>query len=376
MRRASLGAVICTAVAALSTGPAASARAAVNAPGFDSGPEIVAGGLLWWGENGVSLSGAAGTRLLVPLGPDAWTTTVQVNAGWTVVAERKRLELGRIGARLAPVRALRHCRAGVPESWHVALSEGALYTIVRAGCLGRRSRQAQFLVRIRLATGALHVIARVRSGAVSLVAAGGRLALTYEVANVQRNRVEVEILDASNARALYRVSAPASDHAPERDVHTQLDAAGEVLVQGSTGPVSCDCSFAWWGGPATPIGRALAVNSEASLSQGRIAYATSQGGVEHIDLLNLKTQKTRTMVAFPGSARIEGVGLGDGRLAWAQRSYGYTTATKAHACVESTPVGYTELLEMPLSAPFNPIVVHGIAVPPAAGPICVRPLAR
>jgi hypothetical protein len=376
VRRACVGAALCAAVVALSAGSAAQARAAVNAPGFDSGPEIAGGGLLWWGENGVSLSGAGGTRLLVPLGANAWTTTVQVNEGWTVVAERRRLEVGRIRGRLAPVRALRHCRAGVPESWLAALSEGVLYTIVRAGCLGRHPWQAQFLVRIRLATGALHVIARVRSGAVSLVAAGHRLALTYEVASVQRNRVEVEILDASSARVLYRVSAPPSYEPPERDANTQLDAAGDVLVRGSTGPVSCDCRFAWWGGPATPIGRALPRTSDASLSQGRIAYSTAQGGVEHIDLLNLKTQKTRTMVVFPGSARIEGVGLGDGRLAWAQRSYGYTIATKTHPCVESTSIGYAELLETPLSAPSNPIVIHGISVRPATGPICTRPLAR
>jgi hypothetical protein len=367
---------VCAAVSVLSAVYIAQTQAAVNAPGFDSGPEIVGDGLLWWGENGVSLSGAAGTRLLVPLGPDAWTTTVQVNDGWTAVAERTRLEVGRIGGRLQPVRVLRACRAGVPESWHAALSEGSLYTIVRAGCLGRHPQQAQFLVRVRLATGALHVIARVSSGAVSLVAAGRRLALTYEVSSVQRNRVQVEILDSSSARALYRVSAPPSDEARERDAHTQLDGSGDVLVSGFTGPVTCGCSFAWWGGPTTPIGRALPLTGDASLSQGRIAYATGQGGVEHIDLLNLKTRKTRTMVAFPGSARIEGVGLGDGRLAWAQRSYGYTTATKAHSCVESKPVGYTELLETPLSAPANPIVVHGIAVPPAAGPICVRPLVR
>lgn len=65
--------------------------------------------LLWWGTSGVSLSGAAGTQLIVP---DAESSTVLLlEDGWTVAAERTTLELGRTGGGSRP-RALRRCRVG------------------------------------------------------------------------------------------------------------------------------------------------------------------------------------------------------------------------------------------------------------------------
>ncbi|MGD0456006.1 MAG: hypothetical protein ABSB69_20665, partial [Solirubrobacteraceae bacterium] len=214
-------------LSALSTGLVSQANAAVDAPGFTSGPTVVSGGLLWWGAKGVSLSGASGTHLIVP--GTEWST-VLVEGGWTAGAEQTRLEVGRTGGRLAAVRALRRCRAGSPEDWLEALAHGGLYTIVRASCLGRRPAQAQFLVRVRLSTGVLQAIARVPSGAVALAAAGKRLALTYEASGQPRGRVRVEVVDSSSAKLLYTVTAPSGEQGGRRYSDTQIDAAGDVLV--------------------------------------------------------------------------------------------------------------------------------------------------
>jgi hypothetical protein len=358
---------------ALSMGTAAQARTTGDAPGFSSGPRFVSGGLLWSGLKGVSLSTAAGTRLLVP---GAELSAVLVEDGWTVRVEPTRLEVGRTGGRLAPVRALRRCRAGTPEDWLDALAGGNLYTIVRASCISQRAGNAQFLVRVRLGSGALHAIARVPSGALALVAAGRRLALTYKSSGGPAGRVRVEILDASSARLLYSVTAPPSTNL-NRYGETQMDSAGDVLVSGFQliPPPGPAVAFAWWGNARTRVGRALGPTASvaAALSDGHIAYATNRGGVEHIDLLSLATRKTRTMVTFPGSARVEGVGLDNTRLAWAQQSYGYTT--QGSGCASLDAVGSAELAETSLSSSGPPVVVKGVPVPPAPtgpGRICIE----
>jgi len=253
------------------------------------------------------------------------------------------------------------------------MARGELYTIVRAGCLGRRPEHAPFLVRVQLSTGALHAIARVPSGAISLAAAGQRLALTYAIGNDPEGRVRVEVLDSGNAKLLYTVAAPRHDKRRESYDETQIDAAGDVLVTSTYVLPPSSSAFGWWGNASTSTGRLLGANTSvvASLADGRIAYATGTGGVEHIDVLNLATGKTQTVVTFPGSARVRGIGMGKTRLAWAQQSYGYTSPTTGgHVCVSRMPVGPTELLETPLVASGGPIVVDGASVAPAGARLC------
>src|ERR1700730_1834082 len=156
------------------------AQAAVPVPGFFSGPKIVGGGLLWAGQTGVSLSSSTRTRLLVA---EADLSEVLMEGGWTVLARPSGPKVGRTGVRFSAVRGLQRCRPMQGKkagAWTVAVAGGDLYTIVQARCLARRPGEAQFLVRVRLGTGTVEAIGRVRSGAISLAAAGGRLALTYK----------------------------------------------------------------------------------------------------------------------------------------------------------------------------------------------------
>jgi hypothetical protein len=353
------------------------AKAAVNAPGFYGRLKVVSGGLLWWGTNGVRLSTATGTHLLVR-GNEI--PTVLLEDGWTVVVQPSGLKVGRIGGRLVTVRRLAGCRQigeGRAEDWRVAVADGNLYTIARASCVGRRPGQAQFLVRVRLGTETVHAIGRVSGGAISLAAAGHRLALSYEASGV-RGRVRVEVLDSSSTRPLYSLTAPPKEEGRRnRYQETQIDSMGDVLVTSSffipPGPGS---AFAWWANARTRVVHSLGrtANVAAALSEGRIAYATDRGPVQHIDVLNLTTRKTRTMVTFPGSARVLGVGLGKTRLAWAQQSDGYSAPVSfgKRSCVFSRPIGSPELAERSLSASGFPIAVKGVSVPPAAALLCPK----
>ncbi|HEV2924376.1 MAG TPA: hypothetical protein VGW98_10105 [Solirubrobacteraceae bacterium] len=347
------------------------AEAAMPAPGLSSGPKIVSGGLLWAGPNGVSLSSSTRTRLLVA---EADLSEVLMEGAWTVLARPSGPKVGRAGVRFSPVRGLRRCRPMQGKeagAWTVAVAGGDLYAIAQARCLARRPAEAQFLVRVRLGTGTAEAIGRVRSGAISLAAAGGRLALTYK--SGVRGPVRVDVVSSSNAKLLYSVTEPLREQGGGYGrLETQIDSKGDVLV---TDPPFRREAFGWWGNAAVRVGRLLHQTGfiGASLSAGRIAYVSGRGGVEHIDVLNLTTRKTRTEVTFPGSARVLGVGLGKTRVAWAQQSIGYVTRTDFHSCVETVSVGSPELAQTPLSASGPPIVVKGVPVTPATGPRCARP---
>jgi hypothetical protein len=261
---------------------------------------------------------------------------------------------------------------GKAGAWTVAVAGGNLYTIAQASCLARRPGQAQFLVHVRLGTGTVEAIGRVRSGAISLAAAGGRLALTYKTG--VRGPVRVEVVSSSNAKLLYSVTEPPREEGRGYGrLETQIDSEGDVLV---TDPPFRREAFGWWGNATKRVGSLLHQTGfvGGSLSAGRIAYLTGRGGVEHIDVLNLRTRKTRTEVTFPGSARVLGVGLGKTRVAWAQQSFGYAVRTNAgpRSCVEIVPVGSPELAETALSASGPPIVVKGVPVSPVPGLRCVR----
>jgi len=371
----------------------AAAGATVEAPGFSGGPEVVSDGLLWvagrtLGQEQVFLSTAAGTRLLVR---DTELSAVHVEDGWVVVAEARGTRVGRIGRRLRTIRWLHRCPPipGYGEGDRVeAVANGNIYAVVRASCLGRRPSSAQFLVQVRLSTGDLHVSGRVPSGAISLAAARSRLALTYETGarptdeTLAGSRVRVEIVDSRNARRLYSVAPPPGERGRYRGAYreTQLDAKGDILVTsyGAGPPPGPGEAFAWWGTPGTRIGRPLESNSGfgASLSEGRVAYATRREGETSIGLLDLATGEGRTIVTFSGAARVEGFGLGRTVLAWARQNYAYAIKPEGPPlllCVGEEPVGSPELAETPLSAVAPPIVIEATTGPRPVGTDCPPP---
>ena len=154
---------------------------------------------------------------------------------------------------------------------------------------------------------------------------------------------------------------------------TQVDAEGDVLVTSATRGYALDSTavdstaFGWWGNARMRVGRALLEPAGGTLSARRIAYVASRGGVQHIDVLDLATDATRTEVELRGSVRVIGVDLRVRRLAWAQQSYGYMARG---SCVESGPLGDPELAESRLSASGPPIVVNAPSATRPPGRTC------
>ena len=119
------------------------------------------------------------------------------------------------------------------------------------------------------------MIGGVPSGAISLAAAGPRLALTYEVGAAstyethepgQEGKVQVAVLDSRNGRLLYRLAPPSGKYGePGRYRETQLDAKGDVLVTSIRHrPLpSGGEAIGWWGSPKTRIARPLESGFEA-----------------------------------------------------------------------------------------------------------------
>lgn len=377
--RVSVRACTLGAVSVLYLGLVQPAEAVVKAPGYFAGPEVAGGGLLWAAAEGVFLTTRTDTRLLVR---DAGLSAVHVEDGWVVVTDGSGPKVGRIGRRLRTVRRLHRCPPilGYREGERVeAVANGNLYAVVRATCLGRRPRSAQFLVHVRLGTGDLHVIGRVPSGAISLAAAGSRLTLTYETGArptyeaLAGSRVRVEVVDSRNGRLLYRLAPPPGERGSYLD--TQLDAKGDVLVTSRRDSPLPGLSeaFGWLGTSGMRVSRPLESESSGrgSLSEGRIAYATSRKGETSIDVLNLATGKTRTIVTFSGSVHPEGLALGNNVLAWAQQRSAYQLA--AGGCVGLYAVGPAELTATPLSATGLPIAVKANPGTPPAGRSCPPP---
>jgi hypothetical protein len=355
------------------------AQAAVQAPELSLGPRVVSGGLLWSTEAGVCLSTATSTRLLVP-GVEL-RAVLGVEDGWTILAQPSGPKVGKIGGRLSAVGGFRRCppvRSHEGADAVDGVANGELYAVVPAGCLGRRPPQGQFLVRVKLGMGKLHVIGRVPRGAISLAAAGPRVALAYGTG--QRGPDLVKVVDSRSARVLYTLSPPAGEARSEHG-ETEIDSKGDVLVTSplaiARGPIYVATPHAWWGDARTPVGHPLVARFGASLSEGRIAYIPpGEGEGERIDVLNLETDTTRTIVTFSGSARLQGVGLGRSVLAWAQQSYAYRLDTVGlglamYSCAGSFPTGPAELTETPLSASALPITVTASPGPRPAGQSCV-----
>jgi len=363
------------AISVLCLGLVSPAAAVVAGPGYLAGPKVAGGGLLWQGQEGVFLSARGGTRLLVG---GAALSAVDVEDGWVVVTEASGAKAGRIGQRLSVVRGLRRCpplRGYEGEELEPVASaletvaNGSLYAVVHASCLGRGPRNAQFLVRARLGMENLHVIGRVPNGAISLAAAGSRVALAYTLG---AGRVRVEVVDSRDAQLLYPLAPPRGESG-RVGPDMQIDGNGNVLVTSrefSPHP-GRGKAFGWWGSPGARVGRLLDKGAfSASLSDGRIAFVAS--GEHSIDVLTLATGKTRTIVAFSGSVSPEGLGLSDGVLAWAQQRDAYRHAT-AEDCVGLFTVGPAEFTATSLSATGLPIAVQANPGTAPAGRRCPAP---
>src|SRR5438552_15523514 len=85
-RLACVGALSLLVVSATSAA-AFAAHTTFSAPGFESGPAVLGGGLLWSSELGVSLTDSVGTHLIAP---GFGLPQVPVGGGWPVATDHRR----------------------------------------------------------------------------------------------------------------------------------------------------------------------------------------------------------------------------------------------------------------------------------------------
>ena len=115
------------------------------------------------------------------------------------------------------------------------------------------------------------------------------------------------------------------------------------------------------------------LGDEAVLSDGRVAFFSSDASDrerETIEVRDLLTGSTRTVVAFSGTVSPKSLALDGNRLTWAQQS------TVVNVVSSKTAAGFTEsCTPVPLSPveltslnlrhiPSSPVLVTGAPIPP------------
>jgi hypothetical protein len=366
----------------------------ISAPGFTAGPRQVAGGLLWSGAGGVFASSSAGVSRLVARG--ASLSSVAGDQDWIAVSGPRGVRAARLGRRLIAVEPLHQCppvespAGSQPRAPLVALSGVDLYSVVASRCVHVAGPEGPVLVRVPLSTDGVHILARVRAGAVSVVAAGSRVALTY-VVDAPLQGARADVVNAANGRALFVVRFRKAGSLPG-SLATQIDSRGDVVLTSRIFVSPGELAEGWWGNQRHRVARALgrlevgaypepfthvAIPPEVAiaLSDGRLAYATYPhgGGLETIDVRDLATNGTRTVVSFPGSAGVLGISIRDTQLAWAQQSLGFTTPTTTDPCVTRTQaLGPVQLVSASIDV-SAPVSEPGQPVPRRKGPLCPLP---
>jgi hypothetical protein len=316
--------VVLGAVVALYSAPASGARITV-ASGLDSGPQITGSGLVWHASSAEMLTGRRGRTRKLPGGSGFALTSP--TSDWMVVVGNRRILAGRIGGRLAAVAVLRRCRPPIAAGWFgdprgalLALSGSRLYAVINPRCLRRPDHGKWMLLSIDLQSGSSRLLTAVSKLTVSLSASERRVAVT-RLRRASSSTVLVIMRDAADGRRLSEVAVNTRMVRVER-VSTQVDDRGDVLVLSSFFRPPAGGSVGWWakrGGPVRELGL-LAGPSGAALSDGRIAYArkSESGGQQRLVVLNLRRGSSRVVADFVGEAKVTGLDLSGGELAWAQ----------------------------------------------------------
>jgi hypothetical protein len=397
-------AVLCATL--LCAAPAGAAT--VNAPGFVAGPRITPAGLLWLTSSRSMLTHAG---VSAPVAGHGAFTITSSTSGWQAIATSAGVRAGRLGVSLKRLTPFRGCPPLLYAGAHtrlvgsrlLALTGSMLFAIVDPRCLHRRGYGRAAIFSENLASGSWKLLAAAPKDALTLSASGGRLAIAAGVFGQETlERLVVGVYRARNGRLLYRAAAHLTagligGGTRLLSLATSVDGLGDVLVTETehTPPPGGARGFGWWATPASPsehplpdlltteVGLPEASGREyqprtvdAALSAGRVAYATSASAATEIDLRDLRTHRSRTLVRFPGEVKVLGLDLGAGELAWAQQSQvlvaGHTEITPNEGQVSAcnvVPLGQPQLVSADLgSIPASGLIDGG--PPPAVHFIC------
>lgn len=334
-------AALCAALLAALLCAVPAEAAATNAPGFVAGPRITPAGLLWLTSSRSMLTHAG---VSTPVAGDGAFTVTSSTSGWQAIATRAGVRAGRLGGSLRHLAPLRRCspllaftRPGAAGSRLLALTGSTLFAIVDPRCLRRRGYGRAAIFSENLTSGSWKLLAPAPKGALTLSAAGDRLAIAAGTLGVQTlERLSAGVYSARNGRLLYRATAHLSEGligggTRPLSLATSVDGRGDVLVtETEHAPVPETVrSSGWWTTPASPdqhklpdllttrVGIPEASSQEyppagvdAALSAGRVVYATNDNSATEIDLRDLRTGRVRTLVSFPGEVKVLGLDLG------------------------------------------------------------------
>jgi hypothetical protein len=387
----------------------------VDAPGLESGPFITRAGLVWESQRGIVLTDRQGSSRVLAA-PDArnWEGSVDLawfGSDWWVLARRSGVFGGRIGGPLRRLPLLRRCTPASPSvkpgllQVQYAVSGEDLYVALPKACLSVRGASQAEVLDIDLRSRRSRVLARVPGLLDGMAASGRYLAIAYSQ-NVSLLRAErpphVRVIDATTGAVVNRVTPPPSTPArPEANgvSDIQVDAYGDVLVA-----ATC-CSVApgqlahsaqpplqrtvwWWSKAGSKVGHEVHLGDDAVLSDGRVAFFSSSAGSaddETIDLTDLRSGATRTLVTLAGTLNASGGLLGRGALrlalsgdslTWSQQSTVLeVTSTRYSETCRSVPLSPVELVSIDLRRmPSSSIVVNGAPIPSqyANEPACIE----
>jgi hypothetical protein len=381
----------------------------VDAPGLQSGPFITAAGLVWESEDGIMLTNREGrSKVLAPPGAHNWEGSVDLawfGSDWWALARASGVFGGRIGSGLRKLPLLRKCTLASPKIepglFHVqyAVSGEHLFAALPKPCLPGRHRPQGALVEIDLRSARSRVLERTPSIPDYIAASGKYVALAYSTSKPPRasaGPLSVRVLDAATGSLAYQVAPPPSTpelQEPNRVSGIQVDDRGDVLVSAQSGaeapgelahsaqPVP-ERSVYWWAQLGAKRGHKVQLGKAAVLSDGRVAFFSTGG--QAIDVKDLYTGTTRTLVRFAGSVsadgprgEAEGLSLSGNELAWVQQSSVLqVTRTQFRETCTSVPLSPVEIASVDLRRmPSSPVVVNGAPIPAqyANEPACNRP---
>jgi hypothetical protein len=367
-----------------------------DAPKFVAGPRITGAGLIWLSSTGQMLTGSTGVNRRLSSGPPLPLSSP--DSKWEAQESRRGVGVGEIGVGLSRIAPLRRCpplRATgsgqriltETRPMLLAVSGERLFAIVDPTCLHRHGYGHAAILVEDLGARVWKLLASVPTGALSLAAAGERLAIAHvskaSASTAEEGELTVGVYNSRTGRRIFRVASAltARQLTPPR---TAVDDLGDVLVMETTHrPIPAPRgSSGWWASPGRPVAHRLlhelSPSGAAAISHGRIAYATGGGySGETIKLLNLRTGRARTAVHLQGEAGLLGLDLSPDDLAWAwQNTVPVGTRQLVGGGVLITcsivPVGDAKLMSIRIRSLPVPGITIGKPLPAVDQPPCTR----
>jgi|GEM_PF-3709252 hypothetical protein len=331
-------------------------------------------------------------------------TLTSSSSKWIVVVRAHGVQAGLLRGPLRSLTALAGCTVvraptnGPPSAAPalMSLAGSVLYAVVESRCLHRPGIAPQTLIAVSLPSGVWRPLARVSESLASLASSPKRVALAYLQEGTGERTLTVMVLDSRSGRHIYSASFGSLGVRPRDTLLADVDDAGDVLVTASGFIPPGWHTEGWWATPRQPSAHELGsivtanvvhsssrsplpqqVGGAASLSAGRIAYATvGATSGEQIKVLDLRSGAIRPVVDLEGFLGVLGVDLSGDELAWAQQGSRLEGGSEVRGGGVFTHCQWVTLGPVQLTSvalrdlPLQPLHM-GALLPPGYRPPCI-----